>query len=80
MPKKTRAVGNFGSSASISIAADNTYVDLGLMRIYTFSTAITTGVTAVPSGAGLLDLAVTSHATGDEGLFKNVAGVWTKVA
>lgn len=80
MPKRTPAVGNFGSSASIKIAPDASYVDLGIFKVYKYTTAITTGVTAVPSTATTSDFAFTTHATGDEGWFKNVGSVWTKVA
>jgi len=57
------------------------YVDLGLLRLYRFNTAITTGVTAVPTGAtDGVDLAMTTHATGKGSLFINIGGVWTKTA
>jgi hypothetical protein len=73
--KKARKLEPKASGAFVS----GDCVDLGFLRIYKFTTAITTGVTAVPAGAQTGDLAVTTHATGDESLFKNIGGVWTAV-
>ncbi len=60
--------------------------DLGICKLYKFDTAITSGVTAVPDGsvaglpaAAVGDMAITTHGTGDESLFKNIGGVWTAV-
>lgn len=64
----------------------DTCIDLGIFKVYKFTTAITTTVTTVPDGtvagypvAAVGDFAVTSHATGDESLFRNIGGVWVAV-
>lgn len=54
-------------------------VQLGPIRLYVITTAITTGVTAAPTGSSAGDLILTSNATGNDKMFKNVAGTCVAV-
>ncbi|MFN6965209.1 MAG: hypothetical protein ACK4S4_15795 [Pyrinomonadaceae bacterium] len=76
MPKNARKLSpNFPAGKFTS----GDYIDLGFLKIFKFTTAITSGVTTVPAAAAVGDLAITTNATGDESIFKNIGGVWTAV-
>lgn len=74
-----KKVGGLRTGAAAGSKVTGDFVDLGVIKIYYFTTAITTGVTAVPATADIGDLAITTNATGGGSLLKNVAGVWTAV-
>lgn len=52
-------------------------LDLGVIKIWVFSTAITTAVTTVPAGSAAGDIALTTHVTGRDKTFYSNGTVWT---
>jgi len=74
-----RKVAGLRTNAAAGTKVSGDYIDLGLVKFYYFTSAITTGVTAVPSTADIGDLAITTNATGQGSVFKNIGSVWTAV-